>query len=111
MSKSKRLIITINDLQQEALAELMKADLETNMSAYVGRLIIQEKLKREQDKGKRSVGRPKKEDEEELYYPAPYEGGGVYTKNDWEGYYNFRNKPVAPLPPPLTKEELKSRGY
>lgn len=50
MSKSKRIIITLNDMKQEALSKLMKEDLENNVSAYIGRMITQEVLMRKEEK-------------------------------------------------------------
>lgn len=104
---SKKLIITLNDIKLKALNELMKADMETNKSAYVGRLITQEVIRRSEEAKKRGVGRPVKEKEEDLYYPAPYEGGAPYKKEDWLNYFAFRKEPAPELPEPLTKEELK----
>ena len=107
--KGKRVIITLNNLQEKALIDMMKEDLETNRSSYVGRLITQEYVKRTKVVEKRPVGRPKKEVEVEdkNMYPAPYEGGVPFSRQDFEMYYEFRNQEIPPLPDPLTEAELK----
>lgn len=105
---AKKIHITLNDLQLEALDKLMAEDLETNRSAYLGRFIAQEVARREESAKKRPVGRPKKEEEEEVFYPAPYKGGAPYSRDALQAYYDFRKQPMPdPMPQPLTKEELK----
>lgn len=102
---SKRVIITLNDLQLEALKKLMETDMETNVSAYMGRFITQEVLRRE---NKKPVGRPKKGEEVVEYYPCPYNPESYpYTMSELEGYYGIRHEEVPKNIKPLTKEELK----
>jgi hypothetical protein len=103
---SKRILISLSDLKRDALKEIMTEDLSENVSGYIGDLIVAEKKRRDQ---KKPVGRPRtyKESDTTIYYPPPYEGGGVYTKEELVSYYEFRNLPVPPLPKPLTEEELK----
>ena len=112
ISKDKRRItITLNTNQYRNLQMLMSEDEQTNLTYYFIFLIQQEKKRREEEmvNRKKPVGRPKKETEEEdtNLYPAPYSGGGAYTKNDWIAWYEFRGQDVPPLPAPLNAEELK----
>jgi len=103
---SKRIIITLNDLQVEALDRLMQADMETNRSAYMSRFITQETLRRE---NKKPLGRPKKEEQEELLYPNPDKHATFpMTEAELIGYYQIRGEKMLELPTPLTKEELKA---
>lgn len=102
---SKRIIITLNKLQLEALNKLMDMDMETNVSAYMGRFITQETLRRD---SKKPVGRPKKEDEKLEYYPCPYNPESYpYTMSELTAYYDIRKEKVPEDVRPLTKEELK----
>jgi hypothetical protein len=92
-------------MKQEALNKLMKEDMEANVSAYIGRMITQEVLRRD---NKKPVGRPKKEDEKEEYYPCPYNPDSFpYTKSELIGYYQFRQEEVPEGVKPLTKKELE----
>ena len=107
---SKRIIISLNEKQEVALDKLMADDMEMNRSGYIGRLITQESLRRTEGKEKRSVGRPKKEEVPEVYYPSPdlqYGNRNPYTLENLRGYYSIRKQPLPdPLPEPLSKEEL-----
>ncbi len=108
---SKKIVVVLNEKKEEALKEMMDDDLETNVSGYVGNLIVQEHKRRtaNSEPGKRPVGRPKKEKDEEdtNLYPAPYKGGGAYTAVDWKAWYEFRGVTAPPLPEPLTPEEIE----
>jgi hypothetical protein len=82
--------------------------MQTNVSSYFGFLIAEVSKMREGAKSKRPVGRPKKEEEEELWYPAPYDANAPpYRMQDLEAYYGSRKEEVPPQPAPFTKEELK----
>ena len=56
---SKRILISLSPIQVEGLEALMREDLQSNVSAYVGFLISQEK-KHRQETIKNPVGRPRK---------------------------------------------------
>jgi len=58
--------VSLNDLQEDALKVMMKDDLNTNMSAFIGNLIGQEQKRRLEIKNKRTAGRPKKDEEDEM---------------------------------------------
>ena len=82
--------------------------MQENMSQYFGMMIAELTKWREEGKTRR-VGRPKKEDQEVVYYPSPDTKHGnryPYTKDELEAYYMFHKEPMPPLPEPLTKEEL-----
>lgn len=112
--KTKRLMLNLDENKQNALTYIMNEDMETNMTGYIGRLIVKEYKNK---KSKRSVGRPKNEaitnngekndDNKNLKYPAPYDGGMPYTEPELESYYAFHNEEMPVLPKPLTKEEMK----
>ena len=110
---SKRIIITLPDGHDDLLEKLMRDDMETNQSAYMARFIVQETKRRMEVPAnvKRAVGRPKKSDEVEdtNRYPAPYEGGGVYTALELGAWYEFDSKrgKMPPLPAPLSAKEIK----
>ena len=107
----QRITITLDDNQLRELEILMEEDGQTVFTTYFVYLIMQEKKRRVEGAPhiKRPVGRPKKEEVEEdtNMYPAPYEGGGAYTRLELEAWYAFRDKKMPPMPKPLTKEELK----
>lgn len=111
-NKIKKISVNLDlDTQWRVLETLMDEDGQKNITAYIVYLIYQEKKRREGllEAPKRPVGRPKKvaEEEDTNRYPAPYEGGGAYTRQEWEAYFEFRNESVPPLPKPLSAEELK----
>jgi hypothetical protein len=108
MTKTKRIIITLDETKERALSFIMSEDMETNVSGYLGRLIVEKFKDRQGSSGKKLVGRPKKTvaDDDTNLYPAPYKGGGAYTRSDLEGWYEFRGLPVPDLPAPLTAEEI-----
>lgn len=105
----RRVTILLDDNQFRELQILMEHSGMTSYTQYLIGLIYKEKHGELGGGAKRPVGRPKKIDDQEdkTLYPAPYIGGGAYTRGDWEGYYEFRGLEVPPLPKPLTKEELK----
>ena len=109
MNKEKRRItITLDKVQEAELQSLMKEDGQTNLTFYYVYLVKQERNRRMEITTKRPVGRPKASEkvEDTNLYPAPYKGGGVYTREDWIGYYEFRKEEVPPLPDPLTPAEI-----
>lgn len=59
-----RLLITLNIEQQNTLTQLMRDDMQTNKTAYIGFLIAQEWKRRKEEKEKPKAGRPRKEEEE-----------------------------------------------
>lgn len=107
----RRITITLDDNQFRELEILMEEDGQNNFTYYFVYLIMQEKKRRNdpQVQAKRPVGRPPKAkvEEDTNRYPAPYKGGGAYTKDEWEAYFEFRKKEVPPLPKPLTKSQLE----
>lgn len=104
----KILRISLKPEQNDLLEKLMADVHQTNKSAFIVYLLANEEKARENVIVKRAVGRPKKEEEETIYYPAPYEGGAPYDKPAFEAYYAFRKQPLPdPMPKPLTKEELQ----
>jgi len=58
---SKRILITLNDEQQETLAKLMKEDVQSNRAGYIVNLIGAEARRRV----KKPAGRPKSSEEVE----------------------------------------------
>ena len=52
--------MTLSDEQGEALAKLMKDDLQTNRTAFIAGLIGAEVQRRRDERNKRGVGRPRK---------------------------------------------------
>ena len=107
-TKVKQFNVSVNAEQLEALEKMMKEDMQTNISQYFGLLISEVWKMREGGKNKRPVGRPKKEEEEVLWYPAPYDKNSPpYTMDDLTAYYTFRSENVPEGLVPLTKEELK----
>lgn len=109
INERRRITITLNTNQYRNLQNLMTEDAQTNLTYYFIFLIQQEKKRRDEDllNKKKPVGRPKKDEEEDLNkYPAPYKGGGVYTKADWISYFEFRGQTPEPLPKPLTAKQL-----
>lgn len=111
--KLRRYWVSANEQQVEALEKLMAEDMQTNVSAYFGFLIAEVTKMRGERKEKKPVGRPKKGEEEVVYYPSPdvkFGNRAPYTKEAWEAYWDIHEKwePRPELPPPLTKEELKA---
>jgi len=111
LKEKRRVTLSLPLDQYRELEILMEEDGQTNFTYYGIYLIQQEKKRRLEpvSTGKRPVGRPKLavEEEDTNLYPAPYKGGGVYNKEDYEGYFTFRNQPIPPLPKPLTTKELE----
>jgi hypothetical protein len=104
----KKFMVSVNEMQSIALDNLMQEDMQDNVSQYIGFLIAEVSKQRESGRSKRSVGRPKNEKEEEVYYPAPYnKDAPPYTHDDLEAYYTARKEKVPAGLIPLTKEELK----
>lgn len=107
MSKRK-VILSLNDAQFADLKALMEEDNQDNFTFYGVYLIQQEKKRREAENNKRPVGRPKKEEVEDLWYPSPDPKSSMpYREGELAGYYEIRKQVMPPLPKPLTKEELK----
>ena len=109
--KVAQYVVSTNEQQEEALRKLMKEDMQENVSQYFG-MMIAEIVKGREGKRRGAVGRPRKseseEDAETLWYPCPYdETAPPYTMDDLKAYYEFRNMPVPPQPPPYTREQLK----
>lgn len=107
--KHKQYVVSVTETQNEALERLMKEDMQENVSQYFG-MMIAEVVKGREGRRRGAVGRPKKSegDEEEKWYPCPYdENAPPYTMDDLKAYYEFRNMPVPVQPPPYTKEQLK----
>lgn len=62
--KSKRALITIKPLNIEVLDQMMVEDRTNNLTDFINFLIVDEWKRREAEKAKRPVGRPRKEDGE-----------------------------------------------
>lgn len=106
-NKKRKITASLNEEQFADFEMLMAEDKQDNISFYFAYLINQEVKRRAELKEKRSPGRPPKKEDEDVYYPAPYEGGAPYKLVDLKAYYDFRKQPLPdPLPRPLTKEEL-----
>lgn len=108
-NERRRVTVSLDPLQFAELESLMKEDGQTNYTFYYVYLVKQERNRRMEITTKRPVGRPKGTSntlEDTNLYPAPYKGGGAYTKDDWIGYYEFRKEEVPPLPDPLTPAEI-----
>lgn len=60
----KRILISLTSAHEEALEKMMTEDGHDNTSYFIGGLIGNEWKRREAEKAKRPVGRPRKEDEE-----------------------------------------------
>jgi hypothetical protein len=108
MTTNRRKVTASLSIDQHAeLEKLMKEDGQTNLTFFIAYLINQEKKKREQERNRKPVGRPKKDEddepEEDLWYPSPDGGTSLYTKDEWEAYYIYRNMQVPALPPPVKK--------
>jgi hypothetical protein len=107
-SNKRRVTLSLSLEQFTELTLLMEEDGQDNFTFYAVYLINQEKKRRAEavEAPKKAVGRPKKEkedDEDPTLYPAPYDGGGTYTRAELESYYAFHNKPMPPLPKPVKK--------
>jgi len=63
--KSEKKLITINGLHKDILKEMMEEDRQDSLSIFIGFLLIEEYKRRQAEKTKRPVGRPRKEDDEE----------------------------------------------
>lgn len=61
----KRILISLTSIHEEQLEKMMTEDGHDNNSYFIGGLIGSEWKRREAEKAKRPVGRPRKEDEEE----------------------------------------------
>ena len=107
-TKVAKYVVTLNEAQEEALRKLMSEDLQDNVNRYFG-IMIAEVVKGREGRKRGAVGRPKKEegDEEEKWYPCPYdENAPPYTMDDLKAYYEFRGMPVPQQPAPYTKSQL-----
>lgn len=106
MSKRK-VILSLNEAQFADLQALMVEDNQDNFTFYGVYLIQQEKKRREADRTRRPVGRPKKEEEKEEYYANPENPKQYpYTMSELIGYYQIRNKKVPEGLNPIPTEEL-----
>jgi len=100
----KILRLSLKPDQNALLERLMSEVHQTNKSAFIVYLLANEEMSRRKPR----AGRPKKEDSDEefdgeLWYPSPDGGTTLYTKDEWEAYFLYRNQPVPPLPPPTRK--------
>lgn len=111
MSERRKISISFSESQFNDLVNIMEIDGQDNYTFYFAYLVNQEKKRKQNalEPKKRSVGRPKKQSEvvDDNKYPAPYSGGGIYTRDEWISYFEFRNEPVRQLPKPLTAEEIE----
>lgn len=110
MSERRKVVASLNPDQYRVLRGLMEEDHQDNYTFYIAYLAIQERKRRDEDKGKRKPGRPVVGSTEEIvYYPSPDKHVSFpYTLDELRGYYEMRKEPLPdPLPAPLTKEELK----
>ena len=104
----RKVILSLNPVQFADLEALMAEDGQDNFTFYGAYLINQEKKRREGERSKSKVGRPKSEPKEQLWYPCPDTHGTMpYTEDELRGYYEIRGEKMPPLPIPYTKEELK----
>ena len=83
-----RINITLTEEQMQALTKLMATTLSDNRSAYIGTLIAQEAERKEAERNKRGVGRPRKEEDE-------FEEEPDYT-NDLPKIHNNMGSRVGP---------------
>ncbi len=60
----KRILISLTSIHEEQLEKMMTEDGHDNNSYFIGGLIGSEWKRREAEKAKRPVGRPRKEDDE-----------------------------------------------
>lgn len=66
---SKKILLTFKPDQMAIVDEMMKEDTATNRTAFFVRLVSDEKKRRDIEKNKRTVGRPRKEEPEEEAEP------------------------------------------
>lgn len=104
----RKVVLSLNEEQFADLEALMKEDKQDNFTYYGVYLIQQEKKRREAERAKVGRGRPRKEEQEVVYYPCPFDDSVFpYTMAEIEGYYALRKEEVPANLKPLTKEELK----
>lgn len=102
--KSKKFLVTLQPKAQQILKELMEEDFADNVSGYFTLLIMYEKKRRQQEKDKRSPGRPRKEsgagddgeecEDTEAIYPHPddvFHKGVMLTKMELDAYNEFKS--------------------
>lgn len=99
MTTSKRFLVTIPAHAEQALADLMHEDMQTNRSSFISKLIADEAKRRKETANKRPQGRPKKEPEAEeqpIYdHPDQYMNKGrKVTKTDLLNFYLLKQEPV-----------------
>lgn len=102
---TNRYLVSLNKIQNEALLKLMVEDMQTNVSAYFGQLIVEvtktRQLVKDKTKGRPRNEKPEEEEEPEIY-PHPFQNPEMspvmkLTKTDWEGTFTFRNMPVPDI--------------
>lgn len=104
----RKVTMSFTEEQFKDLEALMREDKQDNFTYYGVFLIQQEKKRRDSERNKVGRGRPKKEAEEELYYPCPYDPESFpYTMSELTGYYQIRKEEVPKDIKPLTKAELQ----
>lgn len=63
--KVARYQVSINELQKKMLEEMMLEDAQTDVSNFLGFCLVNEYKKRQEEKNRRPVGRPRKDEEQE----------------------------------------------
>jgi hypothetical protein len=69
--KVARYQVALNEPQNNMLSEMMKEDAQTDVSAFFGIILVNEYKIRQVEKNKKPVGRPKKEEEEDIEEVEP----------------------------------------
>jgi hypothetical protein len=63
--KVARYMFALNQLQNISLQKMMHEDMQTDISSFMGGLIVKEWKEREREKNKKPIGRPRKENEQD----------------------------------------------
>lgn len=89
--RTARYVISLNELQQDALEKTMKKYLQTNVSEFFG-MLLTEKYLSEQPKKKTDM--QKADDENLSIYPHPTVPNIMLNRSELEAFYQLRGQKV-----------------
>ena len=90
-NKVARYYVSLNEPQDRILWEMMKEDAQTDISSFIGFIIVSEWKARQLEKAKKPVGRPRKEDDNEEEWDQEEE-----YKNDLPKNINYYGSMIGP---------------
>lgn len=112
MRKNEKVVITIRGIVFDLIDEMMESDYQDNLSDFINSVIVSEKKRRDDEKAKRPVGRPKKgeEEEEEANIPHPDQlmnTGRMLTRSEFDEFAEVKGWGDREVQEHLRKHSIK----